>query len=190
MMIFIHLFTEFFKIGAFSFGGGMPMLPLIFQSVQDFGRMSAQDFADLVAISQMTPGPIAVNAATYVGFNYAGVPGAIVATFAVCLPAFVIMLTVMKFMDKFKGNKYFDGAFYGIKPITVGLICAAGVFVADSVLVKGELFASQLFTDFADYINIIPICIFAATLVLAGKFKLNPILMCIIAGVTGALLCG
>ena len=166
-MIFVHLFTSFFKIGAFSFGGGIPMLPLIFQSVQDFG-----------------------NAATYVGFNYAGIPGALVATFAVCCPAFIIMLLVMKFLDKFKGNKYFDGAFYGIKPITVGLIGAAGVFVADSVLAKGTLITAQLFTDFAGYINIIPICIFAVTLILAGKFKLNPILMCIIAGIAGAFLCG
>lgn len=190
MMIFIHLFTEFFKIGAFSFGGGMPMLPLIFQSVSDFGMMSAQDFADLVALSQVTPGPIAVNAATFVGYNYAGIAGAIVATTGVCLPAFVIMLLVMKFLDKFKSSKVIDGALFGIRPVTIGLIGAAGVFVADSVLVKGELFSQNLITEFAGYINIIPICIFAATLVLAGKFKLNPILMCIIAGIAGALLCG
>lgn len=189
-MIYIHLFTEFFKIGAFSFGGGLPMLPLIFQSVKEFGMMSPQDFSDLVALSQMTPGPIAVNAATYVGFNYAGIPGAVVATFGVCLPAFLIMLTVMKFLEKFKNSKGLEGAFYGIRPVTIGLIGAAGVFVADSVLVKGALISGELITGFADYINIIPCCIFAVTLVLAGKFKVNPILICIIMGVTGAVLCG
>ena len=87
MMIFIHLFTEFFKIGAFSFGGGMPMLPLIFQSVSDFGLMSPQDFADLVALSQVTPGPIAVNAATFVGYKMAGVLGSIFATLGVISPS-------------------------------------------------------------------------------------------------------
>lgn len=190
MMIYLHLFTEFFKIGAFSFGGGMPMLPLIFQSVRDFGMMSSQDFADLVALSQVTPGPIAVNAATFVGFNYAGISGAAVATFGVCLPAFVIMMLVMKFLDKFKSSKVIEGALYGIRPVTIGLIGAAGVFVADSVLVKGELFSQELITGFAEYINIVPCCIFVVTLILAGKFKLSPILICIIMGITGALLCG
>lgn len=189
-MIFIHLFTEFFKIGAFSFGGGMPMLPLIFQSVSNFGLMSSQDFADLVALAQVTPGPIAVNAATFVGYNYAGIPGALVATTGVCLPAFVIMMLVMKFLDKFKSSRVIEGALSGIRPVTIGLIGAAGAFVADSVLVKGEFFSQQLFTGFAGYINIVPCTIFVATLVLAGKFKMSPILVCIIMGVTGALLCG
>lgn len=189
-MIFVHLFTEFFKIGAFSFGGGMPMLPLIFQSVSDFGMMSSQDFADLVALSQVTPGPIAVNAATFVGHNYAGIPGALVATTGVCLPAFVIMLLVMKFLEKFKESKVIDGVFFGIRPVTIGLIGTAGVFVADGVLVKGALFSESLITNFAEYINIVPCCIFVLTLILAGKFKVNPILICIIMGVIGALVCG
>ena len=77
--MYLYLFSMFFRIGLFSFGGGLAMLPLIFQSVQDFGFMSAEEFSDLVALSQVTPGPIAVNAATYVGFNYSGVLGAGVA---------------------------------------------------------------------------------------------------------------
>ena len=85
-MIYLYLFTMFFRIGLFSFGGGLAMLPLIFQSVQDFGIMTSQEFSDLVALSQVTPGPVAVNAATYVGFNYSGLPGALTATLGVCLP--------------------------------------------------------------------------------------------------------
>lgn len=166
------------------------MLPLIFQSVQDFGMMSQQDFADLVALSQITPGPIAVNAATFVGYNYAGFVGAIVATFSVCFPAFIIMLLVMNFLEKFKNSRIVDSALYGIKPVTVGFIAAAVFFVADSVLVKGALLSRELLTEFMGYINLIPCCIFAVALVLSGKFKLNPILICIIAGITGALLCG
>ena len=79
-MIYVTLFVMFFRIGLFSFGGGLAMLPLIFQSVKDFGMMTASEFSDLVALSQVTPGPIAVNAATYVGFNGAGIPGALAAT--------------------------------------------------------------------------------------------------------------
>ena len=109
-MIYLYLFTMFFRIGLFSFGGGLAMLPLIFQSVQDFGIMTSQEFSDLVALSQVTPGPVAVNAATYVGFNYSGLPGALTATLGVCLPSFVLMLIVMKFIEqrcagRFHGNK-------------------------------------------------------------------------------------
>ena len=87
-MIYVTLFAMFFRIGLFSFGGGLAMLPLIFQSVKDFGMMTTSEFSDLVALSQVTPGPIAVNAATYVGFNGAGIPGALAATLGVALPSF------------------------------------------------------------------------------------------------------
>ncbi len=186
----LFLFSVFFRIGVFNFGGGLAMLPLIFQSVQDFGLMTAEEFSDLVAISQITPGPIAVNAATFVGFSYAGIPGAFVATLGVCLPSFVIMLIVMKFMDKFRENLAMQGALDGIRPVTVGLIAAATFFIGDNVLVKGDILDLTLLTGFTDYINLIPCLIFVATLILAGKFKINPILICIIMGVTGAILCG
>lgn len=189
-MIFIYLFSVFFRIGLFSFGGGLAMLPLIFQSVQDFGFMSADDFSDLVALSQITPGPIAVNAATFVGYNYAGIPGAAIATLGVSLPAFVIMLIVMKCLDKFQSSSTLQGALSGIRPVTVGLIAAASVFVAENVLVKGKLITIDLLTGFVDYINVVPCLIFVATLILAGKFKLNPIVICIIMGIIGAILCG
>ena len=152
--------------------------------------MSAADFSNLVALSQITPGPIAVNAATFVGYNYAGFAGAAVATTGVCMPAFALMLIAMKFMEKFKSSKGLKGAFNGIRPVTVGLIAAASVFVAENVLVNGKLFSTALFTDFTNYINIVPWLIFAATLILAGKFKMNPILICIIMGIAGAFLCG
>ena len=97
-MIYVTLFVMFFRIGLFSFGGGLAMLPLIFQSVKDFGMMTASEFSDLVALSQVTPGPIAVNAATYVGFNGAGIPGALAATLGVALPSFILILIVVQFL--------------------------------------------------------------------------------------------
>ena len=186
----LFLFSVFFRIGVFNFGGGLAMLPLIFQSVQDFRLMTAEEFSDLVAISQITPGPIAVNAATYVGFSYAGIPGAFAATLGVCLPSFVLMLIVMKFMDKFKESRGMQGALDGIRPVTVGLIAAATFFIGDNILVKGDILATEIITDFINYINVIPCLIFVVTLILAGKFKINPIVICIIMGVTGAILCG
>lgn len=189
-MIYVHLFCVFAKVGAFVFGGGLPMLPLIFQSVKDFGMMTQAEFADLVALSQITPGPIAVNAATFVGYNYAGIPGSLVATFSVCLPSFIIMLTVMKFLEKFKESKGLEGILYGVRPASIGLILAGAVFLAEDVLVKGSLICADLVTGFTDYINIIPCCMFVAAIVLAGKFKFSPILVCVIMGVAGGILCG
>lgn len=189
-MIFLYLFSMFFRIGLFSFGGGLAMLPLIFQSVQDFGVMEAEEFSNLVALSQVTPGPIAVNAATFVGFNYAGFPGAITATLGVCMPAFLLMLLVMKFMEKFKESKGLQGAFAGIRPVTVGLIGAAAIFVSETSLVKGSLFSMKLLEEPLSYINGIPLAIFAVTLILAGKLKISPIKITILMAIVGAVLCG
>lgn len=189
-MIFVYLFSMFFRIGLFSFGGGLAMLPLIFQSVQAFGVMTAQEFSNLVALSQVTPGPVAVNAATYVGLNYAGIPGAAAATLGVCCPAFFLMLTVMTFMEKFRESRGLEGAFSGIRPVTAGLIAAAAVFVAETVLVKGDLFSPELIKDPISYVNWIPMAIFAATLPIAGIFKISPIKITILMGIAGAILCG
>lgn len=189
-MIFLYLFSMFFRIGLFGFGGGLAMLPLIFQSVQEFGFMTAHEFSNLVALSQITPGPIAVNAATYVGLNYAGIPGAVTATLGVCSPAFLLMLLVMKFMEKFRDSGNLEGAFTGIRPVTVGLVGAAAIFVAETSLVKGNLFSTDLVQDPVSYVNPIPLAIFAATLILAGKFKISPIKITILMGATGAVLCG
>lgn len=189
-MIFVYLFTIFFRIGLFSFGGGLAMLPLIFQSVQDFGIMTAQEFSNLVALSQVTPGPIAVNAATYVGFTYAGLAGAAMATLGVCLPSFLLMLIVMKFMEQFKESRGLSGTFAGIRPVTVGLIGAAAIFVAETSLVNGNVFSLNWLEHPGSYINVIPCVICAVTLVLAGRFKISPIKITILMAVVGAVLCG
>lgn len=189
-MIFVHLFAMFAKIGLFNFGGGLAMLPLIFQSVQEFGIMSQEDFADLVALSQVTPGPIAVNAATFVGYNYAGLPGALTATLGVCLPSFVLMMIVCKFVDKFNESRAVQGIFTGIRPVTVGLIGAAVIFVSEDVLVKGTLITQKLFTSGFEYYNLIPIVIFVVTILLVGLGKMKPIKVMILMGIIGAFLCG
>lgn len=189
-MIFVYLFTMFFRIGLFGFGGGLAMLPLIFQSVQSFGIMTAEEFSNLVALSQVTPGPMAVNAATYVGFNYAGLPGAIVATLGVCLPAFILMMIVYHFVKKFNDSRIVQGVLGGIRPVTVALIGAAVIFVSETVLAAGPLISKKFLEIGIDYFNLIPICIFAVTIVLVGKFKMKPIRVMILMGIAGALLCG
>ncbi len=187
-MIYLNLFRIFFKIGLFSFGGGNAMLPLMYQELTRYGIMDPEKFSDLVALSQVTPGPVAVNAATYVGLETMGVFAAVIATIGVCLPCFIIMLIVAKMMERFKENRYVQGAFVGIRPTTVGLIAAAVVFIAGGVLVKGPLISAQM----ADpgYYNLIPIGIFGASILLMSVLKVKPIYVILIMGFVGAMLGG
>lgn len=180
------LFYSFFSIGLFSFGGGYAMLPLIFQTVQRFGMMTQHEFSQLVALSQATPGPVAVNAATYVGFLTAGFPGAVAATFGVALPSFILVLTAMHFLEKFEESKGLQAAISGIRPVTVGMVASAAIYTAETVLTKGPFFTMAWRELGVDYINLIPCLIFAVALLLAGKFKISPIKVMLVAAICGA----
>jgi len=174
-MIYLQLFFVFARIGLFGFGGGMAMLPIIYQGAKEFGLMSADEFSNLVAISQVTPGPMAVNAATYVGFNCAGYGGALAATIGVAMPSFILVSLACYFINKFKESRLLDSAFAGIRPVTAGLIASAVIFMGQSAFAQ---------------LNPVPVAIAISTVILAGKFKVSPIPIVIGAGVIGAILCG
>ena len=184
-MPFYRLFIMFFRISLFSFGGGYAMLPLIFQGVQDFGIMAADEFSRLVALSQVTPGPIAVNAATYVGYQYAGLAGATVATFGAMLPSFLMVLIVMRFLKKFAESGAMNAVLSGIRPATVGLIASAVIFLAETSIFNGPLI--QLAEYAKEYFNLLPCVMFLGTIILSGKFNIGPIKLTLLAGVIGAL---
>lgn len=181
-MIWLQLLYVYLKIGILGFGGGYAMLSLIQADVVDRYRwISLQEFTDIVAISQMTPGPIGINSATYIGYtaiHNAGyspemsILGSCVATAAVCIPSFLLVLFISMAFAKFKNNKYVATAFYGLRPATVGLIAAAAL-----LLMNHE--------NFIDYKSFL---IFGAALVLTWKFKVHPILMIVLAGLAGLLL--
>ncbi len=177
-MVYWQLFYAFFKIGLFGFGGGAAMLPLIqFEVVEHYAWISSAEFADMVAVSQMTPGPIGINSATYAGYLAAGnVWGSLVATFAVVLPSFIIMLAVAGVLAKFKNNRYVDGALAGLRPVVVGLIAAAAL-----LLMNEDNFGAHC----ADYISWI---IFAVAFIGVRFLKINPILMILLAAVSGLLI--
>ena len=172
MAVLIQLFITFFKIGAFSFGGGYAMLPLLEEEViRNHAWMTSSEFIDIFAISEMTPGPIAVNAATFLGFRVSGIIGAMIATFAVILPSFIVISLIFASLTKFKESKYVAWVFEGIRPIVIGLIMAAGITVGKS--------------SFVDVKSII----IAIGLFYGVTFKdLNPILAIIIGGVLGVIL--
>lgn len=134
-MIIIQLFLTFALIGAFSFGGGYAMLPLIQKEVVDIHNwLTIQEFSDILAISEMTPGPIAINSATYVGYKIAGISGSLAATIGVVLPSFIIILAIAKIVLKNKENPYFQGAFRGLRPVVVALITGASIMLAKAII--------------------------------------------------------
>ena len=186
-MKLLALFAAFFRIGLFGFGGGLALLPLIYQSVQQFGFMTVTEFSDLLALSQVTPGPIAVNAATYVGLKYAGLAGAGAATIGVVLPEFIIMMIVSSFLDRFQENPLVQGAFQGIRPVTIGLIGAAVIFVSEGVLDHGPLITEKLFTAGIGYYDLFAIATAAVTVLLLTALKMKPIRVILIMAGVGAV---
>lgn len=189
-MIYLQLFISFFKIGAFAFGGGLAMLPLIFQTAESYGMMTREEFSRLVALSQVTPGPVAVNAATYTGMIFSGPFGAAVATLGVALPSFLIMIIAMKFMEAFKESKGLEGAMTGIRPVTVGLIASAFIYIAETSLVNTSIFSMEFIKNFPHNLDIFSIVVFAITIVMSEKMKINPILIILIMGAAGGIICG
>ena len=171
-MKLLQLFISFLKIGAFSFGGGYAMLPLIRKEVIEVrGWITITEFIDILAVVEMTPGPIAVNSATFLGYEVAGVLGSIVATTAVVLPSFVIILIIAHFLSKFRDSPYVDWAFRGIRPVILGLVASAAITVSMDAIVN------------------IPSLIIGVVIFYLITFKeLHPILGIIIAGAAGALL--
>lgn len=180
-MLYLQLFYTFFKIGLFGFGGGYAMLSMIQgEVVTHYGWVSSQEFTDIVAISQMTPGPIGINAATYIGFTSTGsVWGSIVATFAVVLPSFILMLTISKFFLKYQKHPVVEAIFSGLRPAVVGLLASAAL-----VLMNVENFGSPI-TD--TYSFILSLIIFLVAFIGTKKYKINPILMIIACGIAGLI---
>lgn len=181
-MLHLQLFYTFFKIGLFGFGGGYAMLSMIQgEVVTRYGWLTSQEFTDIVAISQMTPGPIGINSATYVGFTATGsVWGSIIATLAVVLPSFILMLAISKFFLKYQKHPVVEAVFSGLRPAVVGLLASAAL-----VLMNAENFSSPK-EDM--YSFIISCLIFLVAFVGTRKYKINPILMIVACGIAGLIL--
>lgn len=185
--MFKMLFLIFFRIGIFSFGGGYAMLPLIYKDIQTFGLIPAQEFSDIVALSQMTPGPVAVNAATYVGYKSAAFLGATFATLGVILPSLIIILIIDSFFTKFKNNNLVKGIISGIRPATVGMIASAVIVFAETSIFKGDISGFNFQKPLA-LLNLPPLGITILTIIGAKKFRLGPVTLTILAGIIGGFL--
>ncbi len=170
-MILINLFITFFKIGLFTFGGGYAMLPLIQEEVISHGWIAVDQFVDIVAVSQMTPGAIAINTATFVGYKIAGLVGVLASTGGVISPSLIIIAIIASLMNKFSDHPFVEAAWRGIRPAVVGLILVAVISIGKEVItgLKGIMIAG-------------------VSLYLLAKLELHPIIIIIISGVLGLIL--
>jgi len=196
-MIFLYLFLEFLKIGLFTFGGGYAMIPLIKEAVTRHNWMSESDFLNMIGISEVTPGPIAINMATYIGSTQGGAAlggfgsflGAAIATIAVILPAFLIMLLISVILKKINQNKYVQGALKGIRPVAIGLILSTAIILLGEVLFPYTVENNQVVFS----ISKTPIFIFLVIVLtyLTVRFglrkKVSPIYVILFSAILGIL---
>ena len=187
-MILLTLFLEFFKIGLFTFGGGYAMIPLVKEVVLKYGWLLESEFYEFLGVCEATPGPIAVNMATYVGSTQAGVLGSIIATLGVVLPSFIIILLVATILKKLIKNKYFQSFLNGVKPIVIGLILSTGLML----IVKAVGFNSitQFSFDLVSTITFAVLTIGYCLVRYVFKKKVNNVYFILVSAVVGILSSG
>lgn len=185
-MKYLLLFWEFFKTGLFAIGGGLATLPFLSQIGEKYGWFSQEELANMLAVSESTPGPIGVNMATYVGNTIGGVLGGILTTLALVLPSYIVILMIYKIMDRFHNNQYVQGAMTTLRPASVGMVSAAVIGVLQSVLLNMD--AVKAF-QWSQMVALPSLILFAVLLALYAKFqKLHPIVILALGAVVGIVL--
>lgn len=185
MSIYLTLFWEFFKAGLFAIGGGMATLPFLSSMAERYPWLTQEQLANMIAVSESTPGPLGVNCATYAGYNAAGVPGAIVASFSVVLPSYIVILIISKMLQRFSQSKYVANAFCGLRPAATGLIAAAAWGVIFTVLININAFSAG---NIAAGFDIGAIIVFALMMLLTNLKPLkkwHPLCFIALAAVIG-----
>lgn len=183
-MIYLRLFIAFFQIGLFSFGGGYAAVPLIQSQIVEANHwLEMSQFADLITIAEMTPGPIAVNSATFVGQQIAGFPGALVCTFGCILPSFIIVMILSCLYMKYRSLRTMQGILTGLRPAIVAMIASAGLSLLLLALFNASLFDFRL-TDF----RVVEGALFCVCLFLLRKFKAGPIPIIFGSGIVGTII--
>lgn len=181
-MIYLQLFWSFLQIGLFSIGGGYAAMPLIqAQVVQNYGWLTMNEYTDLITIAEMTPGPIAVNSATFVGIRIAGIPGALIATFGCILPSLFIVSLLAFIYYRYKTLSVLQSVLASLRPAVVALIAAAGISILLQVMFAGNAIALE-------QLNWIGFLLFAIAFFVLRKFKTNPILVMLSCGILNLIL--
>ena len=185
MSTLLQLCIQFFKTGLFAVGGGLATLPFLYEISDRFGWFSHADIADMIAISESTPGAIGINMSTYAGYTTAGIPGGILASLSLSAPCVIIILIIARILDKFRNNPIVDSAFYGLRAASVAMISAAGINVVKTSLIHPEALSEA--GGFAGFFD--PKAIILAAILVIGmrKLKWHPIAFLAISAGVGIL---
>lgn len=193
--LIIELFLRFMKLSFFNYGGGFALIPLIAHELEITAWLTLEEFNNVIAISQITPGAVAINTATYVGYRIAGVAGALAASLAIPVPSYFLVLFLSPFLMRNKEHPMYKMVFYGVRPVVVGLIINAAITVSrDPFFREGALQVKEWFGDMPDWlsglsnVNLGSIFIFLISLYLVFKTKINPIFILVIAGAISLVL--
>ena len=189
MSVYLQLFLEFFRTGLFAVGGGMATLPFLYDMAERTHWFTAAQLADMIAVSESTPGPIGVNMATYVGYTSAGVPGAVLAARGLVTPSLIVIMIVAAFLKAFRASKYVSAAFYGLRPASTAMVASAGVTVVLATFVTGEIAAVADLVTAIDWRYVV----LAAVLLVLTRWckatkKLHPIVFIALSAVVGVVL--
>ena len=185
-MIYLQLFFEFFKTGLFALGGGLATFPFLMEIGNKYGWYTSTELADMIAISESTPGSLGINTATYCGFRVAGIPGAIISTVGEVLPSIIVICIVVSVLERFKNSKIVNNAFEGIRPAAYGLMCAAVIDIfLESIFAKDAYLSSRRIIDLLD---IRLLGIFALIYIINGKHRLHPIYYVAMSAIIGVVL--
>ncbi len=186
MMELLILFLEFFKIGLFSVGGGLATLPFLYDLANQYDWLRLEQIPNMVAVSESTPGPLGVNMATYAGFQCAGIWGGIVATVGLVAPSVIIVILVYRFLEKFRSSAVVERAFYGLRPVVVGLIGAAGFGVMLMALFDMEVVKTSGLQQLANWFRWKECLLFVLIFFASKKWKnIHPIVFVVIGAVAG-----
>lgn len=185
-MIYLSLFWEFFKTGLFSVGGGLATLPFLSQMSNRFGWFTQEDLGNMLAVSESTPGPIGVNMATYVGNLTGGLLGGVIATLALVMPSYLVIVMIAKVMERFKENVYVQHSMTLLRPASVGMVSAAVLGVLRSVLINSDAIQAM---QWGQMVMLPSLLVFLALLLFYSKFqKLHPVVILAIGAVAGIVL--
>lgn len=185
-MIYLQLFYEFFKTGLFAIGGGLATLPFLSEMGLKTGWFTEMELANMIAVSESTPGPIGVNMATYAGFTTGGILGSLIATIGLIMPSLIIIIIISKILNKFRDSQNVKNVFYGLRPASTALIAAAGFGVFHKSVMTLEKFINS--GNFIDIMNFKALILGVILFFAMKKFKLHPICFIVISAFAGIIL--
>ncbi len=185
MITLLRLVFEFFKTGLFSVGGGLATLPFLYEMADNTGWFTHADIADMIAVSESTPGPIGINMASYAGFKTAGVAGSVAATIGLAAPSVIIILIIARFLNKFRESPLVEGAFYGLRPASIAMITAAGLNVARVALINTQAYAAS--GSLGDLFLWKAILLGIAIFIGQRKLKWHPVIFILISAAAGII---